>query len=139
MGKESSHSGLLEQKVPQELTFPNGTLTGYFGIIGGPPPEPLNQITTRRDNFPKNLEKHKILEIHAPNKIATEGADWRQHRKLPAPCFNKRTPLVFDQSCQQAWGMLRQQYVEVSTDGYPAFDIAYYQQDRVRSEATGAG
>ena len=40
--------------------------------------------------------------------VTTEGAEWRQHRKITSPGFNeKNNAMVFAESIRQAQGMLR--------------------------------
>ncbi|KAK0106956.1 hypothetical protein ONS95_003671 [Cadophora gregata] len=70
--------------------------------------EALHQVTSRREAFPKPLESYRILEIFGRNIISTEGAEWKQHRKIMSPGFNeKNNVLVFAEACRQAQGMLR--------------------------------
>lgn len=70
--------------------------------------EALHQVTARRDAFPKPLESYKILDVFGRNIITTEGAEWKQHRKITSPSFNeKNNTLVFAEACSQAQGMLR--------------------------------
>jgi len=70
--------------------------------------EAIHQITARREAFPKQLEHYKILDIFGRNILSTEGADWKQHRKVTAPGFNeKNNVLVFAESTKQTRGMLR--------------------------------
>ncbi|KAL2073765.1 hypothetical protein VTL71DRAFT_11091 [Oculimacula yallundae] len=70
--------------------------------------EAIHQVTASRDGFPKPLESYKILEIFGKNIITTEGAAWKQHRKITSPGFNeKNNALVFTEACKQAQGMLR--------------------------------
>lgn len=69
--------------------------------------EAIHQITTRRLEFPKPLGSYKILEIFGRNIITTEGAEWKQHRKVSSPSFNeKNNALVFTEACGQAQSML---------------------------------
>ncbi|EKD16552.1 cytochrome P450 [Drepanopeziza brunnea f. sp. 'multigermtubi' MB_m1] len=69
--------------------------------------EALHQVTSRREAFPKPLESYRILDIFGRNIITTEGAEWKQHRKITAPGFNeKNNVLVFAESIKQAQGML---------------------------------
>lgn len=69
--------------------------------------EAIHQITTRRLEFPKPLGSYKILEIFGRNIITTEGAEWKQHRKVSSPSFNeKNNALVFVEACGQAQSML---------------------------------
>ncbi|KAB8294857.1 hypothetical protein EYC80_006818 [Monilinia laxa] len=70
--------------------------------------EAIQQITSRRDAFPKPLASYSILEIFGRNIVTTEGIEWRKHRKISSPSFTeKNNALVFAESCLQAQGMLR--------------------------------
>lgn len=70
--------------------------------------EVITQITTRRNDFPKPLEMYGRLNIYGKNLVATEGADWRMHRKLTAPSFGeKNNELVFNESLHHAQSLLR--------------------------------
>lgn len=70
--------------------------------------EAIHQITARREAFPKTLESYKILDIFGRNILSTEGAEWKEHRKVSAPGFNeKNNVLVFAESTRQTRGMLK--------------------------------
>ena len=65
-------------------------------------------ITSRREQFPKFLGNYKALRVFGPNVAASEGAEWRQHRRLIAGSFNEtNAALVFDESIKQSLSMLR--------------------------------
>ncbi|KAF1831713.1 cytochrome P450 monooxygenase-like protein [Decorospora gaudefroyi] len=69
--------------------------------------EAINQITSRRNDFPKPLEMYTSLDIYGKNLVTTEGADWRVHRKLVAPSFGeKNNELVFNETLHHARSML---------------------------------
>jgi cytochrome P450 len=70
--------------------------------------EAVTQITTRRDDFPKPLHMYSRLNIYGRNLVATEGSEWRKHRKLTAPIFGGRNnELVFVESLHHAQCLLR--------------------------------
>lgn len=70
--------------------------------------EAIRQITAKREAFPKPLEAYRVLAVYGANVIATEGREWKQHRKITSPGFNeKNNALVFAEACSQAQGMLR--------------------------------
>ena len=70
--------------------------------------EVITQITTRRNDFPKPLEMYSRLDIYGKNLVATEGADWRMHRKLAAPSFGERNnQLVFTETLHNTQSLLR--------------------------------
>ena len=61
--------------------------------------EAIDQITTRRNDFPKPLEFYGAVDIFGKNVVTTEGALWRYHRKITSPSFNERNNrLVWDES-----------------------------------------
>ncbi|TVY33469.1 Cytochrome P450 [Lachnellula subtilissima] len=70
--------------------------------------EAIHQITARREAFPKQIEKYKVLEIFGRNILSTEGNDWKLHRKITSPGFNeKNNVLIFAETARQTQGMLR--------------------------------
>ncbi|KAF1942437.1 cytochrome P450 monooxygenase-like protein [Clathrospora elynae] len=69
--------------------------------------EAINQITQRRNDFPKPLEMYGALDIYGKNLVSTEGPDWRMHRKLVAPSFGeKNNEFVFTESLHHARSLL---------------------------------
>ncbi|KAF2795468.1 cytochrome P450 monooxygenase-like protein [Melanomma pulvis-pyrius CBS 109.77] len=70
--------------------------------------EVVTQITTRRNDFPKPLHMYSRLNIYGRNLVATEGSEWRMHRKLTAPSFGeKNNELVFLESLHHAQCLMR--------------------------------
>lgn len=70
--------------------------------------EVITQITNRRNDFPKPLRMYSRLNIYGKNVVATEGSEWRMHRKLTAPSFGgKNNELVFIESLHHAQCLLR--------------------------------
>ncbi|KAF2711569.1 cytochrome P450 monooxygenase-like protein [Pleomassaria siparia CBS 279.74] len=70
--------------------------------------EVVTQITTRRNDFPKPLHLYTRLNIYGRNVVATEGTEWRMHRKLTAPSFGeKNNELVFVESIHHARCLVR--------------------------------
>jgi cytochrome P450 len=68
----------------------------------------ITQITTRRNDFPKPLEMYSRLDIYGKNLVATEGSEWRMHRKLAAPSFGERNnQLVFTETLHNTQSLLR--------------------------------
>ena len=47
------------------------------------------QIATQHSTFPKPLAIYKVLSIFGSNILATEGEEWRRHRKIVARCFGE--------------------------------------------------
>jgi cytochrome P450 len=69
--------------------------------------ELIQQITTRKESFPKPLEAYKILELFGSNVVTTEGQLWRMHRKTTAASFNEKNAVhTFLEAIEQAQGML---------------------------------
>ena len=47
------------------------------------------QIATQHSAFPKPLDFYKPLNFFGPNILATEGKEWRRHRKIVARSFGE--------------------------------------------------
>lgn len=70
--------------------------------------EVINQITTRRNDFPKPIAMYKSLDIYGKNVVTVEGAEWRRHRKVTAPQFNEKSnSVVWKESIFQAEEMAK--------------------------------
>ena len=54
----------------------------------------INQITNRRNDFPKALEVYESLKIYGSNVVVTEGQEWRHHRKITSPPFTEKNNLL---------------------------------------------
>ncbi|MCJ1338703.1 hypothetical protein MMC09_003992 [Bachmanniomyces sp. S44760] len=68
----------------------------------------ITQITTRRNDFLKPTLQYRILDIYGKNVVSTEGAMWRQHRKITSPPFTeKNNHLVWAESLHQAQAMTK--------------------------------
>ena len=68
----------------------------------------VNQITTRREDFPKATWVYQKLKLYGDSVITTEGQIWRQHRKIVSPPFSeKNNHLVWDETLEQCQAMLR--------------------------------
>jgi cytochrome P450 len=67
----------------------------------------INQITTRRNDFPKPVEVYQALDIFGKNVVTTEGKEWRRHRRITAPPFGEQNNrLVWKETIFQANEML---------------------------------
>jgi len=89
------------------LVTPSG-LTIYLANA-----EAIRQVSARREAFPKSLDSYKVLDIFGRNILSTEGAEWKEHRKVTAPGFNeKNNVLVFSESARQAQSMIRKWLAE---------------------------
>jgi hypothetical protein len=70
--------------------------------------EVINQITTRRNDFPKPIAMYESLDIYGKNVVSVEGAEWRRHRKVTAPQFNEKSnAVVWKESIFQAGEMVK--------------------------------
>lgn len=68
----------------------------------------INQITTRRHDFPKPIELYKILDLYGKNVVTVEGTEWRRHRKITGAQFNEKSnELVWRESVFQVGEMVR--------------------------------
>ena len=54
----------------------------------------IDQMTSRRHDFPKALEVYEMLQIFGNNVITVEGQDWRRHRKITSPPFSEANNVV---------------------------------------------
>ncbi len=67
----------------------------------------ISQITTRRSDFPKQVEIYEPLKIYGNNVVTTEGQLWRHHRKITGPPFSeKNNHLVFAETLGQCQDMV---------------------------------
>jgi cytochrome P450 len=70
-------------------------------------PSVINQITTRRNDFPKPIYLYEGIDIYGKNVVTTEGPVWRRHRKSTIPPFGeKNNRLVWSESIFQAEQMI---------------------------------
>ncbi|KAI4189339.1 MAG: hypothetical protein LQ346_005138, partial [Caloplaca aetnensis] len=67
----------------------------------------IDQITRRRNDFPKPIEVYAGLDIYGKNVVSSEGNLWKHHRKTVSPPFNeKNNKLVWLESIWQAQAMV---------------------------------
>ncbi|KIX00734.1 uncharacterized protein Z518_09799 [Rhinocladiella mackenziei CBS 650.93] len=93
-------------------------------------PAVINQITTRRNDFPKPTAIYRSLDIYGKNVVSTEGTLWRQHRKATSPPFTeKNNHLVWAESIDQASDMLA---TWVGPDGKGDFTVDRVMDDTMR-------
>ncbi|KAH7326292.1 cytochrome P450 [Stachybotrys elegans] len=70
--------------------------------------EVVQQMSVRKDHFPKDLATYDILRPFGDNILTTEGKEWRMHRKASAPAFNERNmAMVFHEATRQAQSMIK--------------------------------
>lgn len=68
----------------------------------------INQITGRRNDFPKPIEMYGAVDVYGKNVVSTEGSIWRHHRKITStPFTEKNNLLVWRESLHQAQSMLQ--------------------------------
>ena len=68
----------------------------------------INQITTRRNDFPKPIFMYRNIDIFGKSLVSSEGQAWRQHRKITSPPFTeKNNHIVWNESLRQARNMLK--------------------------------
>ena len=67
----------------------------------------INQMTNRRNDFPKALEVYGSLKIYGDNVVTVEGQRWRHHRKITSPPFSeKNNGLVWQETLNQTRAMV---------------------------------
>jgi hypothetical protein len=70
--------------------------------------EVINQITTRRNDFPKPIALYKMLDLYGKNVVTVEGTEWRRQRKITAAQFNEKSnAVVWKESVFQAGEMVK--------------------------------
>lgn len=70
-------------------------------------PDVIQQITTRRADFPKPVELYKGVDIFGKSVVSTEGMIWRHHRKLTSPSFTEKSNMmVWKESLHQGQAMV---------------------------------
>lgn len=68
----------------------------------------INEITSRRNDFPKPIQDYKILEIYGKSLISLEGSLWKYHRKIASPLFTEKSNhTVWVETLLQAQAMLK--------------------------------
>ena len=88
-------------------------------------PEAVNQITSRRNDFPKPTEMYASLNIFGKNVVSTEGSIWRHQRKITSPPFTERNNhLVWVESLHQAQSMLSGWVTKDQTTSGTIWDLA---------------
>lgn len=67
----------------------------------------VNQITSRRNDFPKPIAIYEGIDIYGKNVVTTEGSTWRRHRKSTIPPFGeKNNKLVWSETIFQTEEMI---------------------------------
>ncbi|KAF2095454.1 putative P450 monooxygenase [Rhizodiscina lignyota] len=84
-------------------------VTPRYNAIYTAEAEVINQITTRRNDFPKPIQVYGTLDLYGKNVVTSEGSEWRRHRKITSPPFTeKNNHLVWNESLYQASNMVTQ-------------------------------
>ncbi|KAK3696633.1 hypothetical protein LTR37_017814 [Vermiconidia calcicola] len=87
--------------------------------------EATNQITTRRNDFPKPTHMYGGVDLFGKNVVSTEGSYWRHHRKITSPPFTeKNNSMVWLESLHQAQSMMTGWVGEEGKATGPLKDIA---------------
>ncbi|KAK3710934.1 hypothetical protein LTR37_009955 [Vermiconidia calcicola] len=87
--------------------------------------EATNQITTRRNDFPKPIHMYGGVDLFGKNVVSTEGSYWRHHRKITSPPFTeKNNSMVWLESLHQAQSMMTGWVGEEGKATGPLKDIA---------------
>lgn len=69
--------------------------------------EVASDILKRREEFGRDMEAFKVLDIYGKSLATTEGADWNRHRKVAAVTFTeKNNELVWRESLKEGRQML---------------------------------
>ncbi|EJD03717.1 cytochrome P450 [Fomitiporia mediterranea MF3/22] len=62
-------------------------------------PDAVKELTLSRDRFAKPVGMYKLLSFFGGNIVASEGEDWKRHRKIAQPAFSeKNNKLVWDET-----------------------------------------
>jgi hypothetical protein len=65
------------------------------------------QITTRRNDFMKPIDRYTIVDLFGKSILTQEGQEWKRHKKIVGPSFSEKSnKLVFEESLRQAEGMM---------------------------------
>ena len=83
---EQSYSTFVERGTDTFLTVaPGGILmwTADADVI-------TEMIGTRRNDFPKPSHFYRSVNIYGKNVVSSEGALWRQHRRITSPPFTEK-------------------------------------------------
>lgn len=68
----------------------------------------INEITSRRTDFPKPIQDYKLLEIYGRSLVSSEGQVWKQHRKIAGALFTEKSNhTVWAESIQQTQAILK--------------------------------
>ncbi|KAE8441431.1 hypothetical protein EG329_004957 [Mollisiaceae sp. DMI_Dod_QoI] len=66
-----------------------------------------SQVTTRKTDFLKPVDRYKIVDLFGKSILTQEGQEWRRHRKIVGPSFSEKSNrMVFEESLRQTEGML---------------------------------
>lgn len=83
------------------------TVSPWGNLIFTADAEVINQITTRKNDFPKPTFMYGPVDIFGKNVLSTEGHMWRKHRKIAGHFFSERTNrLVWAESLHETQRMM---------------------------------
>ncbi|KAL5495019.1 hypothetical protein ACEPAI_481 [Sanghuangporus weigelae] len=61
----------------------------------------IKELNLSRDRFAKPVSMYKLLSFFGGNIVASEGEDWKRHRKISQPAFSERNnKLVWEETCR---------------------------------------
>ncbi|KZV68494.1 cytochrome P450 [Peniophora sp. CONT] len=74
--------------------FPKAQLTWILAD-----PDAIKEVTSNRTRFVKPVEVYESICLYGSNIVASEGEEWKRHRKITAPAFSERNNrLVWDET-----------------------------------------
>lgn len=93
------------QKLGTDVFF---TVSPGANMLWVADPSTISQIAFRRFDFPKPIDIYGAVDIYGKNVVTTEGAVWKNHRKITSPPFTeKNNHLVWAESIHQAQCMVQ--------------------------------
>jgi hypothetical protein len=66
-----------------------------------------SQITSRKTDFLKPVERYRIVNLFGNSILTQEGHEWRRHKKIVGPSFSEKSNrLVFEETLRQTESMV---------------------------------
>ncbi|VDC07904.1 unnamed protein product [Peniophora sp. CBMAI 1063] len=87
-------------------------------------PETIKQVTSDRTRFEKPVEVYESICLYGSNIVASEGDEWKRHRKITAPAFSENnnrlvwdeTAHIVDDLLNDVWGNASEVTVKDAVD-----------------------
>ncbi|KAF2755695.1 cytochrome P450 [Pseudovirgaria hyperparasitica] len=77
-------------------------------ILSTADPAVIDQVTSRRHDFPKPTFLYKNVNIYGDNVLTSEESKWRRHRKFVSPAFSERNnKLVWTETIKHTETLLK--------------------------------